>query len=89
MTSKKSTRTQFRITDIYESEETLQAVALRAERATLMALPVAEIDDNDDDDHYDDLGGQRNTDSQIENKCHSAGRGMKILGTNRRGCGTN
>jgi len=65
MSPKKFTRTQLRITDIHESDDTLQAVASTAERTTPPVLPEAEIDD--DDDPYDDLGGQRNKDSPIHN----------------------
>jgi len=34
-----------------------------------MVLPEAEIDDDDDADLYNDLGGQRNKDSPIDNDC--------------------
>jgi len=65
MPPKKSTRTQLRVTDIHESDDTLQAAASTAGRTTPTVLPEARIDD--DDDLYDDLGGQRNKDSPIDN----------------------
>jgi hypothetical protein len=65
MPLKKFTRTQLRVTDIHESDDTLQAAASTAERTTPTVLPEAEIDD--DDDLYDDLGGQRSKDSPIDN----------------------
>lgn len=52
----KSTRTQLHVTDICESDDTLHAAALTAERTTPMLLPEAKIDDDDNID--DDLGGQ-------------------------------
>jgi hypothetical protein len=63
---KKSTRTQLRVTDTHESDDTLQAAASTAERATPTVLLEHEIDDDDDDDVYDNLGGQRNEDSRID-----------------------
>jgi len=65
MPPKKFTRTQFPVTDIHESDDTLQAAASTAERITPTVIPEAEIDD--DDDLYDDLGGQRSKDSPINN----------------------
>jgi len=65
MPPKKFTRTQLHVTDIHESDDTLQAAASTAERTTPTVLPEAEIDD--DDDLYDDLGGQRSKDSPIDN----------------------
>ena len=50
MPPKKFTRTQLHVTDIHESDDTLQAVASTAERTTPTVLPEAEI--NDDDDLY-------------------------------------
>jgi hypothetical protein len=44
MPPKKSTRTQLRVTDIHESEDTLQVVALTAERTTPTVLLEADID---------------------------------------------
>jgi len=67
MPPKKSTRTQLRVTDIHESDDTLQAAASTAERATPTVLQEAEIDHDDDDDLYDDLGAQRNEDSPVDN----------------------
>jgi hypothetical protein len=67
MPPKKFTRTQLRVTDIHESDDTLQAAASTAERATPTVILPAEIDDDDDDDLYDDLGGQRNEDSLTDN----------------------
>jgi hypothetical protein len=57
------TRTQLRITDIHASDDTQQAAASTAERTIPTILLKAEIDD--DDDHYDDLRGQRRNDSPI------------------------
>ena len=54
-----------RITDIHESDDTLQAAASTAERTTPTVFPEAKIDD--DDDLYDDLSSQRNKDSPIDN----------------------
>jgi hypothetical protein len=65
MPPKKFTRSQLRVTDIHESNDTLQAAASTAERTTPMVLPEAEIDL--DDDLYDDLGVQRRKDSLIDN----------------------
>jgi len=65
MPPKKFTSTQLRVTDIHESDNTLQAAASTAERTTPTVLPQAEIDD--DDDLYDDLGGQGSKDSPIYN----------------------
>jgi hypothetical protein len=62
-----STRTPLRITDIHESDDTLQAAASTAENTTPMVLPEAEIEDNDDDGLYDYLGGQRKQDTPIDN----------------------
>jgi hypothetical protein len=65
MPPKKFTRTQLRVTDIHESDDTLQAAASIAERTTATGLLEADIDD--DDDRYDYLGGQRSKDSPIDN----------------------
>ena len=54
-----------RVTDIHERDDTLQAAASTAERATPTVLLEAEIDD--DDDLYNDLRGQRNKDSPTDN----------------------
>jgi hypothetical protein len=54
-----------RVTDIHESDDTLQAAAWTAERTTPTVSPEAEIDD--EDDLYDDLGSQRSKDSPIDN----------------------
>ena len=64
MPPKKFTRTQLCGTDIHEIDDTLQAAASTAERTTPTDLPEAEIDD--DDDLYNDLGGQRSKDSPID-----------------------
>ena len=56
-----------RIADIHESDDTLRAVASTAERAASTVILEAEIDDDDDDDLQDDLGGQRNNDSPLDN----------------------
>ena len=53
------------VTDIHESDDTLQAASSTAERTTPMVSSEAESDD--DDDLCDDLGGQRNKDSLIDN----------------------
>jgi hypothetical protein len=55
MPSKKSIRTQLRVTDINESDDTLQAAASTTERATLKFLPEAKIDNDNDNELYDDL----------------------------------
>ena len=65
MPPKKFTRTQLRVADIHDSDDTLQTAASIGERATPAVLPEAEIDDDDDLD--DDLGGQRSKDSPIDN----------------------
>jgi len=67
MPPKKSTRTQLRVTNIHQSDDTLQPAASTTKRATPTVLLEAEIDDDDDDILYDDLGGQRNKDSSIDN----------------------
>jgi len=54
-----------RVTDIDEIDDTLQAAAETAERATPTVLPEPGI--NDEDDLYDDLTGQRMKDSPIDN----------------------
>ena len=56
-----------RVTDIPESDDTLQAAASTTECATPTVLPEAENEDDDDDDLYDDLGGQRHKDCLIDN----------------------
>jgi hypothetical protein len=65
MLPKKLTRTQLRVTDIHESDDTVQVAASTAEHTTPTVLLEAEIDD--DDSHYDDLGGQKRQDSLIDN----------------------
>jgi len=45
MPMKKITRTQLRITDIHESDDTLQAAASTSEHNTPTLFPEAEIDD--------------------------------------------
>jgi len=59
------------VTDIHEIDDTLQAAASTAERSTPTVLPEAEIadddDDNNDNDYNNDLRGQRNKDSPIDN----------------------
>jgi hypothetical protein len=67
MPSKKSTRTQLCITDIGEDDDTLQAAASIAKRTTRRVIPDAGIDDEDDVDHYDDLGEQRNENCLMNN----------------------
>jgi hypothetical protein len=62
-----STRTPLRVTDIHESDDTLQAAPSTAKNTTPMVLPEAEIEDNDDDGLYDYLGGQRKQDTLIDN----------------------
>jgi len=54
-----------RVSDIHESDDTLQEAASTAERTTPTVLREAEIDN--DNDLYEDLGGQRNKDSPIDN----------------------
>jgi len=53
------------VTDIHESDDTLQAVATAAEHTTPTVLAEPIIDD--DDDINDHLGGKRNEDSPIDN----------------------
>ena len=65
MPPKKFTRTQLRVADIHDSDDTLQTAASMGERATPAVLPEAEIDDDDDLD--DDLGDQGDEDSPIDN----------------------
>jgi len=65
MPPKKFTRTQLRVTNIHESDDSLQAAASTAERTTPTILPEAKMDD--DHDLYDDLGGQRPKDIPIDN----------------------
>ena len=65
MPPKKFTRTQLHVTDIHESDDTLQAAASTAERTTPTVLPEAEI--HDSDDLYHDLRDQRRNDSPIHN----------------------
>jgi len=67
MPPKQFTRTQLRVTDIHESDDTLQAAASTAKRTTPTVFPAAEIDNDDDDDLYDVLGGQWNRASPINN----------------------
>jgi hypothetical protein len=67
MPPKQSTRTQLHVTDIYKSDDTLQAVTSTAERTTAMVIPAAEIDDDNDNDLYTDLSGQRHKHSLIDN----------------------
>jgi hypothetical protein len=67
MPSKKSTRTQLCITDIGEDDDNLQAAASIAKRTTRRVIPDAGIDDEDDVDHYNDLGEQRNENCLINN----------------------
>jgi hypothetical protein len=67
MPPKKVTRTQLRVTDIHESDDTLHAAASTAECTTPTVLLEAEI--HDDDDLYDDLGGPRSKNSPIDNDC--------------------
>jgi hypothetical protein len=67
MPPKKFTRTQLRVTDIHECDDTLQSAASTAEPTTPTVLPEAEIDEPND--LYEDLGGQRRTDIPIENNC--------------------
>jgi hypothetical protein len=67
------TRTLLHVTDSNKSDDSLQAAALPAECNTPTVLIEAKIDDNDDLEHdldnilYNDLGGQNNKDSQIDN----------------------
>jgi hypothetical protein len=67
MPPKKSTRTQLRVTHIHDSDDTLQAPVSTAKRATQAVFPEAEIVNDNDLDHYEDLGGQRNKDNPIDN----------------------
>jgi hypothetical protein len=65
MPPKKFPRTQLHVTDIHESDDTLQAAASTAECTTPTVLLEAEIDN--DNDLYNDLQGQRIKDSPINN----------------------
>jgi len=65
MPLKRFTRTQLRITDIHDSDDTLQTAASIGERATPAVLLEAEIDDDNDLD--DDLGDQGGEDSPNDN----------------------
>jgi len=53
------------VTDVHESDDTVQAAGSTAECTTPTVLSEAEIDDNEDIDN--DLGGQRDKDSLIDN----------------------
>jgi len=64
MPPKKFTRTQLRVADIHDSDDTLQTAASIAERATPAVFPDADIDDDNDLD--DDLGDQGDEDSPID-----------------------
>jgi len=61
----KFTRTQLRVADIHDSDDTLQTAASIGERATPAVLPEAKIDDGDD--LGNDLGDQGDEDSPIDN----------------------
>jgi hypothetical protein len=65
MPPKKFTRTQLRVTDIHESDDTQQAAASTAERTTPTVLLEAEIDD--DNNLHVDLRGQRSNHGPIDN----------------------
>jgi hypothetical protein len=65
MPPKKFTRTQLRVADIHDSDDTLQTAASIGEHATPAVLPEAKIDD--DDDLNDDLRDQGDKDSPIDN----------------------
>jgi len=56
---------QLRVTDIYETDDTLQAAASTAEHTPPMILPEAESEYDDDlDDHLDDdIGGEKDSDT--------------------------
>ena len=56
-----------RVTDIHESDDTLQEAASTAERAPPTVLLEAKIDTDNDNDIYNDLGCQRNEDCPIDN----------------------
>jgi hypothetical protein len=84
MPPKKFTRTQLYVTDIHGSDDNREAAALTAERTTPMLFPEAEIDDNDD--FYDDLGGERHKDSLIDN--HSGHLHSQITDQDHRGVAT-
>jgi len=65
MPPKKFTRTQLRVADIHDSDDTLQTAALIGERATPAVSPEAEIEDDEDLD--DDLRDKSDEDSPIDN----------------------
>jgi hypothetical protein len=55
--SKEFTRTQLRVTDIHDSDDTLQRVASIAERTTPTILLEVDIDVDDDHNLDDESGG--------------------------------
>jgi len=65
MPPKQFTRTQLRVADIHDSDDTVQTAALIAEHATPAGSPQAMIDDDNDLD--DDLGDQGDDDPPIDN----------------------
>jgi len=69
MPPKKFTQTQLRVTDMHESDDTLQAAASTAKCTTATFLPDAEIEDHDDvDNDFDnDPGDQGDKHSVITN----------------------
>jgi hypothetical protein len=67
MPPKKSTRTELRITHSHVSHDTGQAAASTVESVTPTVLPEAEIEN--DHARYDDLCGQKNTDSPLYHYC--------------------
>jgi len=63
----KFTNTQLRVTDIHDSDETLQTAAAIAKCSTPAVVPQAENEYNDDDDLYKELAVQRTKDHPINN----------------------
>jgi hypothetical protein len=59
MAPKKCCRTQLCVTVIHDGEDTLQTAASTAERPTPAVVQEAEIEDGDDGDLQEDLGGQK------------------------------
>jgi len=61
------TRTQLRVTTIHKSDDTLQEAALTAELTAPTCLLQCQMDDDQDNYSYHDLGGQRSNYTPIDN----------------------
>jgi len=66
MPPKKFTRNQLRVTDIHQSDDSLQGAALTAEMHYFKRRPTVRDCDDDDDDLYYALGGERNKDTPFD-----------------------